>query len=344
MTKSIKKTQSVEEPKMVDAPQSAESTAENSEKQTTVVESPEKITPVEISKDGQIHFSEVHYRLIRNQIARDLNDGEFEMLMMMAVRFRLDPLAKQLTPVVFNAKDKEKRRVSYITNIDGYRLVAHRTGQFAGIDEPIFTYDSRRGALTHCSITVYKMVQGVRCPFSAKVRLSEYNTGYNNWKTMPETMIAKVAEAHALRKAFPQELSGIYTDDEMARAQAEQSRVQSPGVTIGQIKSITELMGRKGVDIDQLKNVVQRDYKCSSLKQLKKHQADHLIRRMEKLEDTLPEADMPIQEAEGPVPDQNTEAIVANELGAVDLDEVDQGIEKMRNDAKEGAMYEETIH
>lgn len=339
MTKSIKKTQLTEE-----ATQTNESPSEITDKQTLNVEVHEELAPVEISKDGQIHFSQAHYRLIRNQIAKDLNDGEFQMLMMMAVRFRLDPLARQLTPVVFNAKDQEKRRVSYITTIDGYRLVAHRTGQFAGIDEPAFTYDQQNGRLTHCSITVYKMVQGIRCPFSAKVRFSEYNTGYNNWKTMPETMIAKVTEAHALRKAFPQELSGIYTDDEMARAQAEQSRVQSPGVTIGQIKSITELMGRKGVDIDQLKNVVQRDYKCSSLKQLKKHQADHLIRRMEKLEDTLPEADMPVQEAEGPVPDQNTEAIVASELGAVDLDEVDQGIEKMRNDAKEGATYPETIH
>lgn len=115
-------------------------------------------------------------------------------------------------------------------------------------------------------------------------------------------------------------------------------------ITTPQIRRITELMGRKGVDVDRLRDVVWRDYKKKSLKELSERMAEQLIRRMDELEDTLPEADTPIHEAEESVLDQDTASIVASELGAVDLDEVDQGIEKMRNDAKDGAMYKETIH
>lgn len=54
-----------------------------------------------------------------------------------------------------------------------------------------------------------------RKPYYAEVSLQEYNTGKSSWNKMPATMIAKVAEVHALRNAFPTEFSGMYVAEEM---------------------------------------------------------------------------------------------------------------------------------
>jgi len=69
--------------------------------------------------------------------------------------------------------------------------------------------------------TVYKMIDGVRCPFSATARWKEYYPGEKQgflWDKMPFLMLGKCAEALALRKSFPCELSGVYTTEEMGQA------------------------------------------------------------------------------------------------------------------------------
>src|SRR5690606_31505852 len=58
-------------------------------------------------------------------------------------------------------------------------------------------------------------------PMTAEAYFAEYNKGYGNWKTMPRVMLSKCAESMALRKAFPQELNGLYTTEEMPREFSE---------------------------------------------------------------------------------------------------------------------------
>ena len=54
-----------------------------------------------------------------------------------------------------------------------------------------------------------------RIPMEGEALLADYAKGFGLWKTAPRIMIKKVAESIALRKAFPQELNGLYTREEM---------------------------------------------------------------------------------------------------------------------------------
>ena len=61
-----------------------------------------------------------------------------------------------------------------------------------------------------------------RKPYYSEVPMAEYSTGKNQWAKMPGTMIAKVAEMHALRGAFPAEFQGMYSQEEMGQAEPQE--------------------------------------------------------------------------------------------------------------------------
>jgi len=54
-----------------------------------------------------------------------------------------------------------------------------------------------------------------KVPVKVSVNLAEYHKGYANWKSMPATMIRKVALVQALREALPEEFGGLYSPEEM---------------------------------------------------------------------------------------------------------------------------------
>lgn len=142
----------------------------------------------------------------------------------------LSPFKKQVHLVKRWTKDGDRYTIQ--TGIDGYRAIANRTGQYAGNDDYRFdegltefeAIKNKRNPPTTATATVYRIVSGVRCPFSSTARWDEYvQTGKNGvspmWAKMPYLMLGKCAEALALRKAFPEEIGGVYTDEEMAQAE-----------------------------------------------------------------------------------------------------------------------------
>lgn len=123
---------------------------------------------------------------------------------------------------------KRQGRYTPITSIDFMRLRAESSNSYAGSDDAEFYYkkDEEKKIVTaidSAKVTVWKMVGGQRCAFSATARWSEYAPLNINdksafmWKKMPHTMLAKCAEALALRKAFPGQLHGLYASEEMAQ-------------------------------------------------------------------------------------------------------------------------------
>lgn len=157
--------------------------------------------------------------LWKKTVARGASDLEFETFVQAAQRSGLDPVLKQIYAVFRGAGDK--RTMTIQVGIDGYRLMADRTGSYAGSDDAVYEEGepvNGKPRPAKATVTVWRIVGGVRCPFTASARWSEYASDTGLWGRMPYLMLGKCAEALALRKAFPAELSGIYTREEMDQA------------------------------------------------------------------------------------------------------------------------------
>lgn len=162
----------------------------------------------------RIEFKPEQVQLIKNTIAKDASDDELKLFLYQCQRTGLDPMTRQIYFM------KRGGKVTIQTSIDGFRVIAERSGDYAGQDEPAFI-KTDEGEL-YCKVTVYRFRGETRYPAAVGVAYwKEYcpQAGQDfMWKKMPHTMLAKVAEALALRKAYPQDLSGLYTGDEMNQA------------------------------------------------------------------------------------------------------------------------------
>lgn len=162
--------------------------------------------------------------VLKRTIAKGCSDDEFALFLEVCKRTQLDPFAKQICPVSRWDK-KENRNVMHIqVQIDGFRVLAQRTGQYGGSDRPLFDegltlyehLQTKRGKPQTCSITVYRLVCGNRCPFTAEITWDEFYPGQKQgfmWDSKPYQMLSKAAESQALRKTFQLELVHLETPE-----------------------------------------------------------------------------------------------------------------------------------
>jgi len=158
------------------------------------------------------HYTPGTVDIIRRTIAPNLTMDELNVFLHNCMRTGLDPMAKQIYAI------KRAGRMCIQTGIDGFRLIAERTGKYSPGKDTEFLYDDK-GTLLGAKVYVKKMTpDGTWHDISATALLREYNPGQGLWGRMPHVMIEKCAEARALRRAFPADLSGLYTDEEMEQA------------------------------------------------------------------------------------------------------------------------------
>lgn len=190
---------------------------------------------VPIGRDlTEFKWNKDQLELLKNTVARgqSLTDDEFLLMGYVAKQSGLDPFLKQLYPIKFAQGNEGKKTLTFITSIDGYRLIAERTGKYAGRDDYIYNEGlslhqilESKEILQTATVTVYKIVQGQRCPTCTSVRWKEYypTSKFKQfmWNRMPFLMLGKVAECASLRAAFPNNYKGIYLDIEFDQTSAD---------------------------------------------------------------------------------------------------------------------------
>jgi phage recombination protein Bet len=198
-----------------------------------------------------VDYTGAQLALIKRTVAKDTNSDEFDLFMSVARMKGLDPFSKQISAIVFNKDKPDKRNMSIITTIDGMRAIASRSGRYRpDEDEPKIEYDPALKNPTTNPLGIVKAVVNIyiadptvagawkRVPGVAywdefapikdewawddaanKRKPTGRQTLDGNWPKMGRIMICKCAEAQAIRKAFPEDTSGLYEGSEMDRAQ-----------------------------------------------------------------------------------------------------------------------------
>jgi phage recombination protein Bet len=196
---------------------------------------------------ARTRLTEDQLDLIAATIAPGLNSDELSLFASVCERTGLDPFARQIYAI------KRNGRMGIQVSIDGFRVIAERSGRYEGQTPTQWCGDDGvwrdvwldRTAPRAARVGVYRT--GAREPIVAVANIEAYQQPTPLWKSMPANMLAKCAEALALRKAFPADLSGLYTSDGMAQAGVPASQPADLALRLLLDERLAELRSRDPV-------------------------------------------------------------------------------------------------
>ena len=162
--------------------------------------------------------------LLKRTICKGATNDELQLFIHACNHTKLDPFMRQIYAVKRGPSGKEVMTIQ--TGIDGYRLIAERTGKYLPGKECTFTYKDEK--LFSATAYVKKLGSDNQWhEIGHTVYWDEYaakkfdGSLMGMWKDKPHIMLSKCAEACVLRKAFPANMSGVYTKEEMEQADVE---------------------------------------------------------------------------------------------------------------------------
>lgn len=202
--------------------------------------------------------------VLKQTVAKGLNDYEFSMFLELCKATKLNPFKREIWAIktksyTSSAGKQIEGQLQLMTGFNGYLAIANAHPEYDGMECDVVRNDG--GTIDYAEARVFRKDR--KRPSTVRVFFKEfYKAGYRDkpstWDKMPVVMIQKVAKSHALREAFPQELGGLYTQEEMGE--------ESPKVTFEQINELNSVKEQNIVEQDVEETLSEIEMREEALK------------------------------------------------------------------------------
>lgn len=217
------------------------------------------------------YFSDEEKDAITDTVAKNLSQGQLNIFFYQCQALGLNPLVNEICAVPYRDRKTGKTTLSIQVMRDGFLTIAHRSGKFAGLKSGVKMSKDGKNIIFGWAKVYHR---DFKVPLYQEADFEEYNAPIKGgkptlWATKPKTMIKKVAESMALRKAF--NVSGVYASEEMeleiVKAQVNEKPLELEG-------------GNKPAVKTQIATIKALDKKFKVPKDFTKQQAADLIGKL----------------------------------------------------------------